>query len=101
MAKVIKRSCSHIQYVFIMTFAPQKRHVVVLLEVQLRGEDEWLRVKIHCPLRHTNSNRTPLFPECEWRRLTGLSYSDVTASINLAPLTVGHEKRRWAASAYL
>lgn len=66
-----------------MTFAPQKLDVVVLLEVQLRGEDEWLRVKIRCPLRHPSSNRTQLSPACEWKRLTWPRYH-VTS---LLPLT--------------
>lgn len=79
--KGIKTSC-----IFISTFAPQKHNVFVLLEVQLRGKDKWLMVKIRCPLRHTNSNGTRLFPACEWRRLTGLGNSDVTASINLGLL---------------
>lgn len=57
-------------YIFIMTFAPQKHDVVVLLDVQLRGEDEWLRVKIACPLGH--SNRTQLFPVDGWSRETSL-----------------------------
>lgn len=54
-----------------MAFAPQNHDVVVLLEVQLRGEDEWLGVRISCPLIQTNSDGTPLIPACEWRLLTG------------------------------
>lgn len=51
---------------FIVTFSPQNHEVVLLLEVQLRGEDEWLRVRISCPLIQTNGNRTELIPLCEW-----------------------------------
>lgn len=54
-----------------MAFAPQNHDVVVLLEVQLRGEDEWLGVRISCPLIQTKSDGTPLIPACEWRPLTG------------------------------
>ncbi|XP_056870604.1 zona pellucida sperm-binding protein 4-like isoform X1 [Takifugu flavidus] len=39
----------------------ENHDVVVLLEVQLRGEDEWLGVRISCPLIQT-SDGTPLIP---------------------------------------
>lgn len=63
MKNVIKRV---VVCLFIVTFSPQNHEVVTLLEVQLRGEDEWLQVRISCPLIQTNSNRTELIPlrEC-------------------------------------
>ncbi|XP_039978877.1 zona pellucida sperm-binding protein 4-like isoform X2 [Xiphias gladius] len=36
--------------------------VVIPLQVQLRGEDQWFRVNISCPLIKRYSERTPLIP---------------------------------------
>lgn len=59
-------------WTFVVTFGPQKHEVVVLLEVQLRGEDGWLQVKIRCPLTRTDGNRTQLVSAGERGRLVHL-----------------------------
>ena len=49
-----------------MTFDPQSTRVVIPLHVQLKGEDQWFRVNISCPLIRRQGEWPPLRPTCEW-----------------------------------
>lgn len=55
-----------------ITFHPQGSKVVMPLQVQLAGEDRWIRVNISCPLIKTRSERTQPRPTREWRQLIEL-----------------------------
>ncbi len=59
----------------VVTFDPQGSKVVIPLQVQLTGEDRWLRVNISCPLIKRSSDRTRLIPTREWRRLMSVTSS--------------------------
>uniref|UniRef100_A0AAQ4NTN8 Uncharacterized protein n=1 Tax=Gasterosteus aculeatus aculeatus TaxID=481459 RepID=A0AAQ4NTN8_GASAC len=48
-------------------FDPQGSKVIVPLQIQLTGEDRWLRVNISCPLIKRQRVRTPPIPTREWR----------------------------------
>lgn len=65
-----------------MNFDPQSNKVVVLLEVQLTGEDQWFRVKISCPLIQRNSNKNRLIPSRKWgllMRVNNLSEREMSS----------------------
>lgn len=55
-----------------ITFHPQGSKVVIPLQVQLAGEDRWIRVNISCPLIKARSERTQPRPTREWRQLIEL-----------------------------
>lgn len=64
-----------------MTFAPQGSKVVIPLQVQLTGEDRWIRVNISCPLIKRHSERTRLIPTREWRALTSVNKLKDTGNV--------------------
>lgn len=55
------------------TVNPQGSKVVIRLQVQLTVDDQWVRVKITCPLIKRHSNRTRLIPTREWGQLTSVN----------------------------
>lgn len=57
----------------IHSVTPQGSQVVIPLQVQLTVDDQWLRVKITCPLIKRHSNRTRLIPTREWGQLRNVN----------------------------